>query len=151
MRMRVMEVKNEYATEGKEQKDRISQTGKTKVYVIDQRVPVIPENYGEEPLYERKRPQVAEARPMTLQDRPSTPHTQAGTSAVLQRDARMTSGYTIALVGRDRESVSPHTCSEPINAWEPPLSKSDPNYVPREKNLRRQVTLGRSQPRDAGN
>ena len=96
-----MEVKNEYATEGKDQKDRTSQTEKAKVYMIEQRVPVIPENYGEEPAYVRKRPQVAKSRPMTLQDRPPTPHVQAGTSAVLQRDPRMTSGYTVKPVALD--------------------------------------------------
>ena len=89
-----MEVKNEYATEGKDQKDRTSQTEKAKVYMIERRVPVIPENYGEEPAYVRK-------RPMTLQERPPTPHAQAGTSAVLQRDPRMTSGYTVKPVALD--------------------------------------------------
>ena len=50
-----MEVKNEYATERKEQHDRTSQIDKAKVYMIEKRVLVIPENYGEELLYERKR------------------------------------------------------------------------------------------------
>ena len=77
--------------EWKEQKD---QANKVKVYVTEQRLPVIPDNYGEEPLYERR-------RPMTLQDRPPTPHVQAGTSAVLQRDSRMTCGYTVRAAGTD--------------------------------------------------
>ena len=113
MRLRVIEVKNEYATERKEQHDRTSQIDKAKVYMIEKRVPVIPENYGEEPLYERK-------RPMTLQDRPPTPYVQAESSAVLQRDPRMVYGYTVS----------------------PTEGQQDP---------RRQVILGRPQPRDAGN
>ena len=90
MRLRVMEVKNEYATERKEQHDRTSQIDKAKVYMIEKRVPVIPENYGEEPLYERK-------RPMTLQDRPPTPYVQAESSAVLQRDPRIVYRYIVLL------------------------------------------------------
>jgi hypothetical protein len=88
MRLRVMELKKEYVTERQEQDERTSQTDKAKVYMIEQSVPIIPENYGDEPVYVRK-------RPMTLQERPPTPHTQAGTSAVLQRDSRMTFGYTV--------------------------------------------------------
>jgi hypothetical protein len=144
MRVRVMEFKREYATEGQEQRERMSHLSKPKVYT-EPRAPVIPENYGEEPRYERK-------RSMTLQDRPPTPHVQAGTSAVLQRDSRTVYGYTVTPVGLDIEPVSPHTRTVPSNAWGPPLSKSDPKYVPREKNPRRQVILGRTpQPRDAGN
>ena len=88
MRLRVIELKKEYVTERQEQEERTSQTDKAKVYMIEKSVPIIPENYGEEPVYVRK-------RPMTLQERPPTPHVQAGTSAVLQRDSRMTSGYTV--------------------------------------------------------
>ena len=95
--MRVIEVKNEYATEGKDQKDRTSQTEKAKVYMIERRAPVIPENYGDEPTYVRK-------RPMTLQNRPPTPHVQAGTSAMLQRDSRMTCGYTVEAVGTNPQN-----------------------------------------------
>ena len=88
-RMEVLHLKNTYSMEWKEQKD---QANKARIYVTEQRLPVIPDNYGEEPLHERK-------RPMTLQDRPPTPHVQAGTSAVLQRDPRMTCGYTVAGTG----------------------------------------------------
>ena len=102
MRMRVMEYKKEYATEGQEQRERLSHLNKPQVYVTEQRVSVIPEEYGEGPLYERK-------RPMTLQERPPTPHVQAGTSAVLQRDPRMTSGYTVKPVGLD---LPQHTFKE---------------------------------------
>ena len=55
IRLGVIEVKNKYATERKEQHDRTSQIDKAKVYMIEKRVLVIPENYGEELLYERKR------------------------------------------------------------------------------------------------
>lgn len=96
MRLRVMELKNEYATEGRDQNTRTAQTDKAKVYMIEQRVPIIPENYGDTPEYVRK-------RPMTLQERPPTPHVQAGTSAVLQRDSRMTSGYTVKPVENKSE------------------------------------------------
>jgi hypothetical protein len=177
MRMRVMEVKNEYATEGKDQKDRTSQTGKAKVYMIGQRVPVIPQNYGEEPAYERK-------RPMTLQDRPPTPHVQAGTSAVLQRDTRMTSGYTVkptelpqhafrevsvaggqylmAVDNKSEYAVKRLLDSQNLGPRERPgLHRpviplgEEPETIAAQKakfQQRRQVILGRTpQPRDAGN
>jgi len=126
MRLRVMEVKNEYAVERKEQHDRTSQTGKAKVYMTEQALPIIPEKYLEEPLEARKRPQ-------SLQDRPPTPHTQAGTSTVLQRDTRMTAGIT----------VQPVMNSQYLGPRERPgLHQTDP---------RRQVIRGKPQPRDAGN
>jgi hypothetical protein len=118
MRMRVMEVKNEYATERKEQSDRVAQQAKATVEVRELATPIIPEEYLEEPLEVRRRP---------LQNRPPTPY--AGDRSV----------------------------------WEPPLNTSDPNYVPRrpismqgphagsQLDPRRQVNLGRPQPRDAGN
>jgi hypothetical protein len=107
MRVRVIEFKREYATEGQEQRERMSHLSKLKVYT-EPRALVIPENYSEEPRYERK-------RPMTLQDRPPTPHVQAGTSAVLQRDSRTVYGYTVTPVGLDSEPVSPHTQTAPSN------------------------------------
>lgn len=88
-------LKNTYSIEWKEQKD---QANKAKVYVTEQRLLVIPDNYGEELLYERR-------RPMTLQDRPPTPHVQAGTSAVLQRDPRITCRYTVAGIGMQNTRV----------------------------------------------
>jgi hypothetical protein len=86
----VIEVKNKYATERKEQHDRISQIDKVKIYMIKKRVLIIPENYSEEPLYERK-------RLITLQDRPPTPYIPAGSSARLQRDSRIIYGYIVSL------------------------------------------------------
>jgi hypothetical protein len=118
MRMRVMEVKNEYATERKEQSDRVAQQVKATVEIRELATPIIPEEYLEEPLEVRRRP---------LQNRPPTPYT------------------------------------ENRSVWEPPLNTSDPNYVPRrpismqgphagsQLDPRRQVNLGRPQPRDAGN
>jgi hypothetical protein len=76
MRLRVIEVKNEYAVEQKEQYDRTSQIGKAKVYMTEQALPIILEKYLKEPLEARKRPQ-------SLQNRPPIPYTQAGTSAML--------------------------------------------------------------------
>ena len=43
---------------------------------------------------------------MTLQERPPTPHVQAGTSAVLQRDPRMTSGITIRTPGDNKSEYA---------------------------------------------
>ena len=51
-----MEIKSEYVTEGRDQNNRTIGTDKAKVYMIEQRVPVIPENYGDTPEYVRKRP-----------------------------------------------------------------------------------------------
>jgi hypothetical protein len=65
MRMRVMEVKNEYATERKEQSDRVAQQAKATVEVRELATPIIPEEYLEEPLEVRRRP---------LQNRPPTPY-----------------------------------------------------------------------------
>jgi hypothetical protein len=90
MRERVIEFKREYATEGQEQRERMSHLSKPKVY-IELRALIIPESYSEELRYERK-------RLVTLQDRPLILHVQAGTRAVLQRDSRMTSGYTVTSV-----------------------------------------------------
>jgi hypothetical protein len=110
MRLRVMEVKNEYAVERKEQHDRTSQIDKTKVYMTEQALPIIPEGYLEEPLNVRRRPQ-------NLQNRPLTPHTQAGTSTILQRDTRMTAGIT----------VQPVTNSQYLGPRERPgLHQTDP-------------------------
>ena len=142
MRMRVMEFKKEYATEGQEQRERLSHLNKPQVDVTEQRVSVIPEEYGEEPLYERKRPRTLQDRPPTphvqagidnkseyavkrlldsqnlgSRDRPGlhrpvipTPYVRAGTSAVLQRDSRMTCGYTVKAAGIDPQgSIEPST------------------------------------------
>jgi hypothetical protein len=67
MRMRVMEVKNEYATERKEQSDRVAQQAKATVEVRELATPIIPEEYLEEPLEVRRRP---------LQNRPPTPYAE---------------------------------------------------------------------------
>lgn len=140
MRMDVMKIKADYSTEGKEQTERITQTDKTKVYMIEQRVPVIPGNYGETPEYVRK-------RPMTLQERPPTPHVQAGTSAVLQRDPRMTSGITV----RTTDNKSEYAVKRLLESQ---------NLGPKDRpGLHRpvipapeQLIYGRMpQPRDAGN
>jgi hypothetical protein len=64
MRMRVMEVKNEYATERKEQSDRVAQQAKATVEVRELATPIIPEEYLEEPLEVRRRP--LQNRPLTL-------------------------------------------------------------------------------------
>jgi hypothetical protein len=53
--LRVIEVKNEYAIERKEQHDRTLQISKAKVYTKP-RVLVILENYSDELAYIRKRP-----------------------------------------------------------------------------------------------
>jgi hypothetical protein len=111
-----MEVKNEYAVERKEQHDRTSQIDKTKVYMTKQALPIILEGYLEEPLDVRRRPQ-------SLQNRPLTPHTQAGTSAMLQRDSRMTSRYTVKPVGLPQQVMN----SQNLGPRERPgLHQTDP-------------------------
>jgi hypothetical protein len=52
-----------------------------------------------------ERPTVFEAREPTLRNRPPTPHVQAGTGAFLQRDSRMTSGFTVIPAGLDPETL----------------------------------------------
>jgi hypothetical protein len=73
MRTQVMGIKSEYDTEAKEQHQRTSQTDKAKVYMIERRMPIVPQNYGDEPYKLRK-------QPMTLQDRPPTPYVPTDTN-----------------------------------------------------------------------
>ena len=88
LRMRVMAVKNEFFTEARKQNGQSVQNKEATVTVRRFAEPIIPERYFEEPLEARYQPRI-------LQNRPPTPHVQAGTSAILQRDSRMTYGYTV--------------------------------------------------------
>ena len=139
MRKGVMKIKNDYAQELIEQRDRltVSHDPRVSVYRRDCVAPIIPEEYGKEPEYVRK-------RPTTLQNRPPTPHVQAGTSAVLQRDTRMTSGYTVKPTQMTVENKSEYAVKR--------LLDSD-NLGHRDRpGLHRPITPRRMpQPRDAGN
>ena len=75
MRMKVMEVKNDYANERKDQEERVRTSRMTQqpptAVVHEQTMPrpLIPGRYLEEPLDVR-------SRPRTLQNRPPTPYTE---------------------------------------------------------------------------
>ena len=88
LRSRVMAVKNEFFTEARKQDGQIARSREATVTVRRFAEPIIPESYLGEPLEVRHQPR-------TLQNRPPTPHVQAGTSAILQRDSRMTCGYDV--------------------------------------------------------
>ena len=81
-----MAVKNEFFEEARKQNEQSVQNKEATVTVRRFAEPIIPERYFEEPLEARHQPRI-------LQSRLPTPHVQAGTSAILQRDSRMTCGY----------------------------------------------------------
>jgi hypothetical protein len=92
LRMQVMAVKNEFFEEARKQNEQSVQNKEATVTVRRFAEPIILERYFEEPLEARHQPRI-------LQSRLPTPHVQAGTSAILQRDSRMTCGYTVNPIG----------------------------------------------------
>jgi hypothetical protein len=76
MRLKVMEVRNEYSTERHEQNDRVPQQEKATVEIREVARPFVPGQYGEGPRFEgyfEGEPLVARHQPVVRQNRPSSP------------------------------------------------------------------------------
>lgn len=95
LRTRVMELKRAYMSEVTDQAKRIPSQNKAVMYAEDRPRPLLPLEYGQEPLAVRKRPQVPRAGDATGVYAPHVPRSLVGPRS----DGQITSGTTPAANG----------------------------------------------------